>query len=189
MDMEQPPARMTQRLLAGDPTSFDDIVAWYAGDVLRLACLLLKNPEEAKDVLQEALIRLARVVKAGQFRTSNGSIKGFLLTAARNLCLDRLRSRIRFQSLEDVPDWQPPLLERVTPDRLMDETRFQEAFEQALNRLTDTQRTILVLRDLQGESYGEIAHSLNLTVNAVTTHLCRARRTLRRLLAPFGEMP
>ncbi|MFB3788512.1 MAG: RNA polymerase sigma factor [bacterium] len=187
--MEQPPVHLEQRLLAGDPASFDDIVAWYAGDVLRLACLLLKNHEEAQDVLQEALIRLARVVKAGQFRARNGSIKGFLLTAARNLCIDRLKSRVWFQSLEEAPDPPSSQLDHLTPDRVMDEMRFQQAFEQALHRLTDTQRTILVLRDLQGESYVEIARSLNLTVNAVTTHLCRARRTLRRWLAPFGEMP
>jgi RNA polymerase sigma-70 factor (ECF subfamily) len=192
MDSEHSPPAGTgliERMLAGDATSFDDIVRWYAGDVLRLGYLLLHDPEEARDVLQESLIRLVRLVKEGRFRTQNGSIKGFLLVTARNLCLDRLKRKITtFEVDEELMEVPERLIERTTPDRVADQERFQDAFEQALMALSDLERTVLVLHEVHGENNQSIAAELHLTVNAVTTHLCRARRKLRMILEPYRCM-
>ena len=182
-----PPSNLIHRMLSGDQTSFDDIILWYSNDVLRLSVLLLQDKEEARDVVQESFIRLVQHVKAGKFRKANGSIKGFLLTVSRNLCLDRLKKRSRFFSIDlDTEFMDEGLSNRLTPDRMMDEQRFQTAFENALLQLTDLQRTILVLHELNGESNQKIAKTLEMTVNSITTHLCRARRRLRKILAPFG---
>ncbi len=179
---------LTRRMLQGDRTSFDDIVSWYSADILRLCYALLWDRDEAEDVLQEAMLRLVRMVKERRFRGSNGSVKGFLMTAARNCCIDRLRRKREFCSIEeDEPFTHTQLRETFTPDIAADESRFQCAFEEALSHLTDAQRTVLVLYELNGESQQAIAKSLNVSVDCVKTHLCRARRKLRVLLEPYRE--
>ncbi|MFH1738743.1 MAG: RNA polymerase sigma factor [bacterium] len=186
--MKAAPSDLTRRMLRGDRTSFDDVVSWYSGDILCLCYALLWDRDEAQDVLQEAMLRLVRMVKERRFRGSNGSVKGFLMTAARNCCIDRLRRKREFRSIdEDDPFTPPQLRETFTPDIAADESRFQCAFEQALSHLTDAQRTVLVLHELNGESQQAIAKSLNISVDSVKIRLCRARRKLRILLEPYRE--
>lgn len=179
---------LIERLQQGESASFDDVVAWYSGDVLRLCYLMLWNREEALDTLQDTLLRFIQRVKNGQFAGRNGSVKGFLLICARNLCIDRLRKRKRFllsldETSEDYEDHQTI----PTPGRVAEESQFQDAFEQALSHLNDSQRAILVLFDIQGDSYAEIAQNLNISIVKVKSDLHRARRKLRQLLEPFGE--
>ncbi len=181
---------LIQRMLRSERSSFEEIVKLYAEDVLRQCCLLLGDRDEAQDVLQEAMLRLVHLVKAGKFRTANGSIKGFLMTASRNLCLDRLKKRVDFRSLDE--DWvlaQAELSTTLSPDRAMDAARFESAFDKALTELTAAQRAVLVMHELNGESQSEIAATLGLHVECVRTHLYRARRKMRLLLARFaGEL-
>ena len=181
-------ADLVRRMLRGDRTSFEDIVAWYSRDVLRLCELLLRDPEEAKDVLQESMLRLVRVVRENRFRVQNGSIKGFLLTTARNLCIDRLKKHVDFQSIDDVIE-DTALSNWETPDRVADEKRFETAFRDALEQLSDAQRTVLVLHEVDGQSPKEIAKTLNCSAECARSHLYLARRKMRLLLERFiGEL-
>lgn len=177
------------RLKAGDAAIYDDIIDDCAPDVMRLCYLLLRDADEARDVLQESLVRLVRTVQEGKLRSGNGSIKGFLMTTARNLCLDRLKKWHRFTSIDDQNEQTPfPLIDRISPDRQTDYQRFEDALEKALEHLTTQERAILVLHEISGETNQSIAESLHLSVNAVTTHLCRARRKLRKLLEPYKDL-
>ncbi|MFH1738244.1 MAG: RNA polymerase sigma factor [bacterium] len=186
--MAHAPSNLVQRMLEGDRTCFDDIIRLYSGDVFRLSYSLLWNKEEAEDVLQEAMLRLVRSIKNGRFRGENGSIKGFLVTSARNLCIDRLRKRsLHYSRREEVRSFDETLREPRMPDEEAHEAHVRSAFEDALQHLTDTQRTVLVLHDLNEESFEKIADALHLSVNGVRTHLCRARRKMRLLLAPFVD--
>ena len=73
--MKRAPSDFIQRMRKGDRTSFDDVITWYADDVLRLSYLLLRDKEEAEDVLQETMLSLVRLVKEEKLHKSNGSIK------------------------------------------------------------------------------------------------------------------
>ncbi|RJP33859.1 MAG: RNA polymerase sigma factor [Candidatus Omnitrophota bacterium] len=181
---------LIQRMLNGDPASFHDIIAWYADDVLRLCFLLLRDEEEARDIFQESLLKLAQMVKQGRFRTANGSIKGFLLTTARNLSLNRLRKHLRYEPIPEEDDvHSPELVNSYSPLQATNDARFESRFDAALAQLTDLQRTVIVLHELNGESTENIADTLDLTVENVRMHLCRARKHMRRILAPFaGEL-
>lgn len=160
----------------------------YAEDVLRLSFLLTWDREEAKDILQETLLRLVRMIKEGKLKSQNGSLKGLLLQVARNLCIDHLRSKKNFISLDDIGDWAfDPKMNDNRPDRVVERKDRECQFFRALKYLTDTQRTILVLHDYHHESYEEIARTLGLTVNNVRTHLWRARERLRQILQPLIE--
>ncbi|MFH1739687.1 MAG: RNA polymerase sigma factor [bacterium] len=184
--MKRETSGLIERMLEGDRTSFDDIVAWYSADVLRLCCLLLREPEEARDVAQESYLRLVELVKKKKFRTRNGSIKGFLITTARNLCIDRLKKRIHFCSVDEEHEISDTrFVDTYSPDAAMEETRLRSAFEKALTHLNDAQRAILILHELNGESQQNIANELKLSLNAVRTQLCRARRKMRILLTPY----
>lgn len=177
-----------QRILQGDRTIYADIIQWYSGDVLRLCYSLLWDTEESKDVFQETLLRLIQTVQAGNLRSANGSIKGFLLKTARNLCIDRLRKRVRFDSYEDEDiQHDSHLRTERTPDLVLEENNFQESFEYALSQLGDIQRIVIVLHELNQETHQEIANTLNLSVDAVKAQLSRARSKMRILLKPYWE--
>jgi RNA polymerase sigma-70 factor, ECF subfamily len=177
------------RMMAGDPSSFRDAIAWYADDVLRLSFFLLRDRCEAEDVLQETMLRLTRQAKRGELRAQNGSLKGFLLRCARNLCIDRLRKTNRLRFVDDEESGISELADvRDTPDRVMEQTRLQNAFEEALEQLSDAHRVSFVLFELHGESYKEIAETLGVSIEAVKKNLFRARRKLRLLLAPYREL-
>lgn len=177
------------RMMNGDPSSFQDVIAWYADDVLRLSYFLLRDRQEAEDVLQETMLRLIRQIKRGELRAQNGSLKGFLLRCARNLCIDRLRRSKRLRFLDDdESSAAEPADTREKPDRAMECARLQTAFDEALKQLSDVHRITIVLFELNGESYKEIAATLGISVEAVKKNLFRARRKLRLLLAPFREL-
>ena len=179
---------LIQRMLDGDRSSFDDIVTWYSDDVMRLCYSLLWSEEDAKDVLQETMLRLVEMVKEQRFRVSNGSVKGFLLSTARNLCIDRLRKRVDFRSYDELePTFSTSSESQPRPDRFAHESEVRFAFNRAVAELTEPQRTILILRDINGESLGDIAQSLGIRVNCVKVHLHHARKRMRKHLAPFMD--
>ncbi len=178
---------LIQRLLRGDRSGFEDIMAWYADDVLRLCYALLWNEEEAKDVFQEVLLRFTRMVRQNKLRESNGSVKGLLMMIARNICIDKLRKKVDFCSVDQDDSLSHEMMNLRTPDKIADEQRFKKAFQEALSQLSDAQRTILVLHELNDESHSDIAKSLKLTIDCVKMQLYRARKKLRIILEPYFE--
>ncbi|MEW6238192.1 MAG: sigma-70 family RNA polymerase sigma factor [Candidatus Omnitrophota bacterium] len=180
-------ADLIERMRQADRTAFDDVIAWYAGDVIRLAAILLNDDDEARDVLQESMLRLVQMAKENKIRHENGSIKGLLMTTARNLCLNRLKQKKRFieSADEEWEDWAQ-FQDHHTPDRVVHESDFMTAFQKALNRLTPLQRVALTLRELQGESYRDIAQSLELSEDGVKKQVYRALQKLRTLLEPYS---
>ncbi len=184
--MKRAPENLVRRMLDGDASSFDEIVASYSHDVFRLCHSLLWDEDESQDALQEALLRLVRAVREGKFQRANGSVKGFLTTCARNLCIDRLRKRATFYAHSDgLHELGMRQHSTRTPDVAAQEAQVQTAFTDGLSQLTDLQRTILVLHDLNGETFETIAETLRLNIGNVRTHLCRARKTMRELLEPI----
>ena len=177
---------LIERMFSGDTSSFNDILLWYAEDVLRLAWFLLHDREEAEDILQETMLTLVRLVKEKKIRSANGSIKGLLLRCTRNLCIDRLRKKMTFYSLDDEEN---PAITSVsdlnTPERAAEQSRLFTALDHGLSDLSDIQRTILILFELNGESYQQIADSLQLPLENVRKYLYRARKKLETYLAPY----
>jgi len=177
-----------QRLSAGDPSSIEELLDGCANDILRLSYLILRDEDEARDVLQESLLRFIHKARNGQLQTDRGSISGYLIAIARNQCIDRIRKRDRFELIDDMnnnpdgcfADWRTPL-------DTASENRFEEVFDRALDQLSPMQRTVLVLRELQDENPGDIARMLGLSIENVRMILCRARKKMREILEPFVE--
>lgn len=167
-----------------DWNTFESIVTKYAQDVLRLAYLLLHDKQEAEDVLQECLIKLVHRMKQKRFQNHNGSVKAFLMICTKNMCIDLLRKRNRNSfiddadtTLENIPDTHKNPFEHVQHNDL------SQQLDWALSTLTVKQRTILILFEVNGDRYQDIAQSLNISIESVRKTLYRTRKKMREILS------
>jgi RNA polymerase sigma-70 factor, ECF subfamily len=184
-------AALARGLRDGDPATFESIVRAYGPRLLAVTRRILGNDEDARDAVQDAFISAFRA--RGQF-TAASRVSTWLHRIAVNAALMKLRSRRRRPeaSIDDllpafladgrhaapVAAWAEPVEARLERR----ETR--ERVRAAIDRLPESYRTVLVLRDLEGFDTGETAKMLGLTPNAVKIRLHRARMALRTLIAP-----
>ncbi len=171
------------RLMRGHPTAFDDVLRWYADDVLRLATFLLNDADEAHDILQETMLRFVEEIKKKRVYLKNGSIKPLLMTISRNLCINRIKKSKR---LIEFPDgWIDQLPHRInhqTPEHMAAEAEFETAFHEALSLLSPLQRAVFVLHELQQDSFHEIAQVLNISYESTKKHFYRGLKKMREFL-------
>jgi RNA polymerase sigma-70 factor (ECF subfamily) len=178
-------------LRAGDEAAFEKLVRAYGGRLLAVAKRIVRNDEDAADAVQEGFISAFRAID----RFEGGALLStWLHRIVVNSALMKLRSRKRSaeESIEDllptfmddghqdVPaaEWSVPADQTV----LRDETR--SIVRAAIDRLPDTYRTVLLLRDIEELDTEEAAAALGITSNAVKIRLHRARQALRTLLDP-----
>lgn len=158
--------------------------------VYRLAFHLLGNEEEAKDATQEIFVKAWKKLDRLQWKTS----RAWLSKITVNLCLDWLRRRkFRAEPSEErdefqesfeyqLPDPNPDPLEQCLSDEV------EARVKSAISRLVPKYRAVVILRDLEGLSYQEIAEILNVKISKVKSNLFRGRRELKELLRPFFEV-
>jgi RNA polymerase sigma-70 factor (ECF subfamily) len=165
-----------------------DVVAKYADVVYTMAYRLTGDDEEARDLAQDVLVRLHK----GLARYREGNFEGWLYRTTVNAFRDRLRKRKRLR--EDVLPEEPPGMR--TEGIVEEEVQLGELHEmvqRALVKLPPEYREAVVLRDLQGRSYEEIADILEIPPGTVRSRIHRGREALRELLKPyvldFGETP
>ena len=176
----------------GDRTALDQLLTRHQGRVYRFGLKMCRDPEDAKDVLQDTLLAVARNVK--DFRGAS-SVSTWLYTIARSFCIKR-RRRSKFapeqeESLDMGPDGEATQL--ADPARGADESlagrQIERALEQAIADLDPMYREVLVLRDVEGLSAPEVAEVMGLTVEAVKSRLHRARVSVREKVAPLLGIP
>src|SRR5579862_5507242 len=159
------------RCALGDERAIRWVLNRYRDRVVRLATHVLHNSREAEDVAQEAFVKAFRQIE--QFRGDSG-FYAWLYRIVINLCLDRMRRKCvtAEMPLETGP---MPALTAIAPDM---EKRL--AVEQVLNSLTPPMRAALVLREVEGLEYSEIATVLKIPVGTVRSRLNTAREQFRR---------
>jgi RNA polymerase sigma-70 factor, ECF subfamily len=177
---------------AGDRKALDALLARHQSRVYRFGLKMCRDPEDAKDVLQETLIAVARNVK--DFRGAS-SVSTWLYTIARSFCIKQ-RRRSKFapgqeESLDLGPDGQAAHL--ADPGRAADDSlagrQIEVALEEAIGALDPMYREVLVLRDVEGLSAPEVAGVMGLSVEAVKSRLHRARLAVREKVAPLLGVP
>ena len=153
--------------------SFERIYRKHVGDVYRYALAVLRQPADAEDVAQTTFLNAYRAYQRGE-RPRNA--QNWLIAIAHNVC------RQRFRQAQRRPD-EVEFDDRVG-DIVPEEERGPRAedIQRALGHLAFNQRAALVMRELEGRSYAEIAEILETSVSAVETLLFRARRALREQL-------
>ncbi len=171
---------MTERPLSEHSATWHRIVEEHSTRVYRLAYRLTGNRADAEDLTQEVFVRVFRSLDT----YTPGTFEGWLHRITTNLFLDqaRRRARLRFDSLGDDSDQRLP--GRVpAPDHQVLATLFDSDVEAALSALAPQFRAVVVLCDIEGLSYEEIADVLGLKLGTVRSRIHRGRAQLRKALA------
>jgi RNA polymerase sigma-70 factor (ECF subfamily) len=161
------------------PPSWDDLVRQHSSRVYRLAYRLTGNQHDAEDLTQEVFVRVFRSLAS----YTPGTFEGWLHRITTNLFLDmaRRRQRIRFEGLGDqavglLRDDEP------TPAQAFDARHLDTDVQQALEALAPEYRAAVVLCDIEGLSYEEIAATLGVKLGTVRSRIHRGRAQLRAAL-------
>jgi RNA polymerase sigma factor (sigma-70 family) len=166
---------------------WDEIVEQHSDRVYRLALRLTGNRHDAEDLTQEVFVRVFRSLHT----YSPGTFEGWLHRITTNLFLDQARrkQRIRFDALSDERAARLPSA-AAAPDSAYDDRTFDADVEDALASLPPDFRAAVVLCDVEGLSYEEIAEILDAKLGTVRSRIHRGRAMLRRALAhraPQGD--
>ncbi len=161
------------------PPSWEDVVRDHSARVYRLAYRLTGNQYDAEDLTQEVFVRVFRSLSS----YTPGTFEGWLHRITTNLFLDivRRKARIRFDALPDDAE-RLPSRDRG-PAQIYDDTHFDADVQAALDALPPDFRAAVVLCDLEGLSYEEIAHTLDVKIGTVRSRIHRGRSQLRDALA------
>jgi RNA polymerase sigma-70 factor (ECF subfamily) len=184
-------ALVVKKAQQGNLSAFNQLVMAYQGTAYNVAYRLTGQQEVAADACQDAFLKAYKAI----VQYSGGSFKGWLLRIVTNACYDHLRysSRRPATSLDDLSenaDEHVPHLvssdERPEDYVLRDE--LNDLLQLGINHLPEDQRTVLVLSDVQGMSYQEIAEIIDQPLGTVKSRLSRARRRLRGFLLTRKEL-
>ncbi len=165
---------------AVDVPTWDEVVEQHSDRVFRLAYRLTGNPHDAEDLTQEVFVRVFRSLST----YTPGTFEGWLHRITTNLFLDQARrkAKIRFDALADDADARIPS-RAPSPDVTVMDGMFDEDVESALAELPPTFRAAVVLCDIEGLTYEEIADVLDLKLGTVRSRIHRGRTMLRKALA------
>ncbi len=187
--MEASDATLLDRARAGERRALEELIERHQRRVYRFGLKMCRDPEDAKDVLQETLLAAARTVK--DFRGAS-SVSTWLYTIARSFCIKkRRRSKFAPEQEESLDAREPGMEARqvIDPSRGPEDElagrQVEAALEQAIAGLDPMYREVLLLRDVEGLTAPEVADVMGLTVEAVKSRLHRARVAVREALAPL----
>ncbi|MEU7565642.1 RNA polymerase sigma factor SigE [Streptomyces fradiae] len=161
------------------PPTWEEIVSTHSARVYRLAYRLTGNQHDAEDLTQEVFVRVFRSLST----YTPGTFEGWLHRITTNLFLDmvRRRQRIRFDALgEDAAERLPS--REPSPQQVFHDTHFDADVQQALDTLAPEFRAAVVLCDIEGLSYEEIAATLDVKLGTVRSRIHRGRSHLRKAL-------
>ena len=177
----------------GDQDAFSRLVEANQNKIYSLALRMTGSPEDGADLAQEAFLRAWRSLPSFQ---EESSFSTWLYKLTSNLCIDFLRKEKRRKavvttvSLDDDQDESPPVEvpdHRFTPEAEVERRELRAAMSRALKTMSEEHRQILILREVEGLSYTEIAQLLDVEEGTVKSRLARARISLRNILQKDGN--
>jgi RNA polymerase sigma factor (sigma-70 family) len=185
--------RLVEVAQRGDVESFNELVRLFEGRVYNLCYRMLGDADSAADGAQDAFLSAFRNLRS--FR--GGSFRSWMLRIATNTCYDVLRARKRRPSVsldieaDDESDSSPLQIADTaeSPDDFAQRRELAAAIQNGLAELPDEQRIVLILSDIQGLAYEEIAQITNSNLGTVKSRLSRGRARLRDVLKAGELLP
>jgi RNA polymerase sigma-70 factor, ECF subfamily len=173
---------LLERARSGDLDAFNDLVICYQDHLFALVVRMVPDRDQAADAVQEAFFSAYRNLNA--FR--GGSVRSWLSRICVNAAMDTQRARKRrpvypYPELDDE-SWQPPAGEAADPVTTTLGAERSRVLAEAMTRITDDQRTAIVLFDIEGYDYAEIADMTGVSLGTVKSRIHRGRLALRGLL-------
>ena len=182
---------LIQSAQRGDLNAFNELVLQYQNQVYNLAYRIMGEGDSAADATQEAFISAYRAID----RYRGGSFRAWLMRIVTNACYDELRRRKRrpTSSLEalyaaDAAPGEVLMNGAEGPEAYVQRQDLNRALHAALQTLPEEQRAALVLSDVQGYNYSEIAEIMQVSLGTVKSRLSRARAKMRDYLLQQGEL-
>mgnify|MGYP003326782839 CR=1 FL=1 len=188
MTPEQSDLALVERVQRGERSAFDVLVLRYQQKVLKLVLRYVRDPMEAEDVAQEAFIKAYRAI--GSFRGDSAFytwIYRIAINTAKNALVARKRRPVDYGIDTQDPEQgalEARLTDGETPEQLALTDEIRETVNLAMGDLPEELRTAIVLREIDGLSYEEIAESMDCPVGTVRSRIFRAREAIDRRLRP-----
>ncbi len=176
---------LIRKCKAGGARFYEPLVRAYEPAGLRLAVAMMGNVEDARDALQEAFVKAFDSLHRFDLRRPFGP---WFFQILRNQCRDMLRSRqarFKMEALDEKLELRPADSERG-PERIRQRGAARELLWRALEHIGAEHREILVLKELEGFRYGEIAEILDIPEGTVASRLFHARKALKDALLDMG---
>ena len=183
---------LIKKIKRGNKELFSEIVNKYKRVVYNHAYSFLRNKEEAEDTAQEIFTTIYKNIKSFREESKLGT---WIYRITVNICKNKLKQLKRKNQniIEEIPEWdedneENPIEEKLkdkderTPDNVLVSDEIKKIVFKRMGELAEEQRKVLILRDIDGLSYEEIAKILKLSVSAVKSKIFRARENLREKL-------
>jgi len=172
----------------GDQAAFEQLLSAQEGRMYAVALRMCGNREDAQDCMQEAMIRIFRAISTFKGQSSFAT---WVYRITMNSCLDELRRRkARTSTSLDamLENGFSPTDENDTPEHHSLQSEQRRLLERAIADLPEDMRAAIVLRDIQGCSYDEIAQTLDTNVGTIKSRISRGRERLRSVLSQQPEL-
>lgn len=189
MTPEDTDQQLVERVQAGDKAAFNLLVLKYQHRVLKLVGRFVNDTAEAEDVAQEAFLKAYRALAS--FRGDSAFytwLYRIAINTAKNALVSSRRRPVDFDlDLQDPEqyDRHAKLKEADTPEGVLLTEEIRSVVERAMEQLPDDLRTAIVLRELEGLSYEEIAEAMDCPVGTVRSRIFRAREAIDKKLKPL----
>ena len=191
--MEHNDLELVERIQSGDQDAFKDLVEKYQRKVYSICYGMLKDSESSMDVSQEVFIKVYRYI--GKFNRES-SFYTWLYRITVNMCIDHIRKNSRVKRVEyddrishdgeaEGEEHIMPSKLGIHPDKVYGRKELRQKMLEALESLTEKHRTILILREVEGLSYEEMADVLNISKGTVMSRLYHARRYFQEAIKDY----
>ena len=169
------PRALARRIRDSDTLAFEAFFRTHHAPLVRYAEGIVKDPAEARDLAQDAFVRIWE----GRERIDpERSLESLAYRTVRNLCLNRVRDRKNRETLL-AEGYEPPARAPTGPDDALGQARLAAHLERWIDALPERQREALRLSRFSGLSHEEVAEAMGVSARTVNTHLVRALRTIR----------
>ena len=185
--------QLIARCKDGDIEAYEQLIQGYQKKVYNIALKMLGNAEDASDAAQEALIKVYKSIAGFK---EESSLSTWIYRIATNVCLDELRKKKKSNVVSIHTNLQTEDGElsvqiedhRPQPDQVYENLELRQEMKKAIDALNEEHKTVVVLRDIQGMSYEEIAHIMQCSLGTVKSRINRARNTLKNILLKKQEL-
>ncbi len=186
--MQTDERKLIDRAARGDGAAFSELMGAQEGRMYAVALRMCANHEDAQDCLQEAMLRVYRAISGFK---GQSSFSTWVYRITMNTCLDELRrsKRRKTSSLDEKLEsgWSPSD-DLDTPEHHALRSEQRRALDRAIQELPEDMRSAIVLRDIQGCAYDEIAGILDTNVGTIKSRISRGRARLREILTEQMEL-